>query len=136
MPSTPLLIAANASKVMIDGEAVPGVQNIDFKITRNKQNVHTISTEERIGAYYGALAVSGSIKVKSAFTPLDKKMYEKIDALKHFQIVIELLPQSSDKAVKKITFDECYLEDKSFGLDLNGVAQTTYSFTSTRIREE
>jgi predicted ester cyclase len=131
-----LLMAANASKIMIDGKDVPGVDSLDFKITRNRQNIHTISSEERIGAYFGALQVTGSLKVKSAFDHLDKKMYETIPKVASFQIVIELYPQSSDKGVKKITFDECMLEDKSFGMNVNGVAVTTYNFSSTRIREE
>jgi hypothetical protein len=50
--------------------------------------------------------------------------------------MIELHPQGSDQMVKKITFDECFVEDKVFGLDATGVAVTTYNFTSTRIREE
>jgi hypothetical protein len=91
-----LLMAANASKIMIDGKDVPGVDSLDFKITRNRQNIHTISSEERIGAYFGALQVTGSLKVKSAFDHLDKKMYETIPKVASFQIVIELYPQSSD----------------------------------------
>lgn len=129
-------MAASASKIMVDGKDVPGVQSIDFKISRNRQNIHTISTDERMGAYYGALFVQGTLKVRSAYAELDKKMYETITGLKHFQVVVELTPQGSDKAVKKITFDECYLEEKTFGMDATGVAVTTYYFTSTRVREE
>jgi hypothetical protein len=131
-----MLIAANASQITIDGKVVPGIQSIDFKITRNRQNIHAISTEERLGAYYGALFVQGSVKIKSGYDALDKKMYETIPTLKFFQIVVQLQPQSVDKPVKKITFDECILEDKTFAMDAAGVAQTTYNFTATRIREE
>ncbi len=136
MSSTPLLVAASASKVLIDGKDVPGIQTIDFKISRNRQNIHSIATDERVGAYYGALFVQGSLRIRSAFELLDKKMYETIPQLKHFQIVIELQPQGIDKPIKKITFDECFLEDKAFGMDATGVAVTTYNFTSTRVREE
>ncbi len=131
-----MLIAANASQITIDGKVVPGIQSIDFKITRNRQNIHAISTEERLGAYYGALFVQGSVKIKSGYDALDKKMYETIPTLKFFQIVVQLQPQSVDKPVKKITFDECILEDKTFAMDATGVATTTYNFTATRIREE
>ena len=136
MSASPLLIAASTSKLTIDGKDVPGVQSLDFKISRNRQNIHSVSSDERIGAYYGALYVQGSIKIRSAFPDLDKKLYETIPKLKHFQIMIELHPQGSDQLVKKITFDECYVEDKIFGMDATGVAITTYNFTSTRIREE
>jgi predicted ester cyclase len=134
--ATGLLMAANASKIMIDGKDVAGVDSIDFKITRNRQNIHTISSEERIGAYFGALQVTGSIKVKSAYDALDKKMFEEIPKVASFQIVVELYPQSADKGIRKITFDECMLEDMSFGMSVNGVALTTYNFSSTRIRYE
>lgn len=134
--SSPVLVAASASKITLDGKDVPGVQSLDFKISRNRQNIHSLSSDERIGAYYGALFVQGSIKVRSTFPELDKKLYETIPKLKHFQIVVELHPQGADQLVKKITFDECYLEDKIFGMDHSGIAITTYNFTSTRVREE
>jgi hypothetical protein len=134
--SSPVLVAASASKITLDGKDVPGVQSLDFKIARNRQNIHSLSTDERIGAYYGALHVQGSMKIRSTFPELDKKLYETIPKLKHFQIVVELHPQGADQLVKKITFDECYLEDKVFGMDAAGVAITTYNFTSTRVREE
>lgn len=131
-----MLVAANASQVTIDGKQVPGIQSIDFKVSRNRQNIHGLSTEERLGAYYGALFVQGSIKVRSGYEPLDKKMYETVPALKFFQIVVQLQPQHVDKPVKKITFDECILEDKTFGMDATGVGITTYNYTATRVREE
>jgi len=130
------LVAANASQITIDGKTVPGIQSIDFKIARNRQNIHAISTEERLGAYYGALFVQGSMKIKSNYDPLDKKMYETIPALKFFQVVVQLQPQSVTAPTKKITFDECILEDKTFAMDATGVGLTTYNFTATRIREE
>jgi hypothetical protein len=134
--SSPVLVAASASKITLDGKDVPGVQSLDFKIARNRQNIHSLSTDERIGAYYGALHVQGSMKIRSTFPELDKKLYETIPKLKHFQIVVELHPQGADQLVKKISFDECYLEDKVFGMDAAGIAITTYNFTSTRVREE
>jgi hypothetical protein len=134
--SSPVLVAASASKITLDGKDVPGVQSLEIKIARNRQNIHSLSTDERIGAYYGALHVQGSMKIRSTFPELDKKLYETIPKLKHFQIVVELHTQGADQLVKKITFDECYLEDKVFGMDAAGVAITTYNFTSTRVREE
>lgn len=130
------LIAANASNITIDGKPVPGIQSIDFKISRNRQNIHAISGEERLGAYYGAMFVQGSLAIRSHFDYLDKKMYEPVTKLTSFQIVVELQQQSVDKPMKKITFDECYLEDKTHGMTANSVAITTYNFTATRIREE
>jgi hypothetical protein len=70
--SSPVLVAASASKITLDGKDVPGVQSLDFKIARNRQNIHSLSTDERIGAYYGALHVQGSMKIRSTFTELEK----------------------------------------------------------------
>jgi hypothetical protein len=134
--STPTLVTASTSKITIDGKDVPGVQSLEFEISRNRQNIHSLNTDERIGAYYGGMFVKGSLKGRSLFADLDKKMYETIAALKHFQIVCELHPQGADSMVKKITFDECFLDSKSFGIDATGVAVTTYNFTGTRISEE
>jgi hypothetical protein len=134
--SSPVLVAASGSKIMIDGNDIPGVQSIEFKISRNRQNIHSLSTDERIGAYFGPLVVQGSLKIKSTFLDLDKKLFEKISAVAPFQIVVELQSQGSDKLIKKISFDEVILEEKSFGMDATGVAITIYNFTATRVREE
>jgi hypothetical protein len=134
--SSPKIAVSNTSKVTIDGKEVPGVQQVDFKISRNRQNIHSLSTDERIGAYFGALFVQGSLKVRSLFEDLDNKFKEKIVEVKPFQMIIELYTQGTDQLVRKITFDECYIEDKTYGMDAAGVALTTYNFTATRLSEE
>jgi hypothetical protein len=134
--STPTLVTASTSKITIDGKDVPGVQSIEFKVNSNATNIHSITTDERIGAYYGGVNVEGSLKVRSLFAELDKKMYETLPQLKHFQIVIELHPQGEDAIKKKISIDEAYLTGKAFGIDATGVGVTTYNFTGTRISEE
>jgi hypothetical protein len=121
---------------MIDGNDVTGVQSIEFKVSRSTQNIHSLSTDERIGAYYGPLSVQGSLNIRSTSSDLDKKLYEKIPEVKSFQIVVELHPQGSDKLLKKITIDEVTLLDKSFRMDATGVGITSYNFTATRVREE
>jgi hypothetical protein len=130
------LVTANASKIQIDGKDVRGVESIDFKVTRSKEDILSIDIDERIGAYYGALKVTGSIKVKSTNEELDKKMYVQIPKVATFQILITLFPQGKDSKIKQITFDECILEGKSLAMNANGVATTTYEFSATRVREE
>jgi hypothetical protein len=127
---------ANASKLMIDGEDVHGATSLDFSISRSKEDIHSIDTEERMGAYYGALKVTGSIKVRSAYEKLDKKMYEPIPEVASFQMVVQMFPQGGDKQVRQITFDDCVLEEKSLAISSNGVAETTYKFSATRVRED
>jgi len=130
------LVTANASKITIDGKPVRGVESIDFEVTRSKEDILSIDIEERIGAYYGALKVSGSLKVKSTNEELDKKMYEVIPKIATFQIVVTLFPQGKDAKVKQIAFHECILESKSLQMNANGVASTTYKFSATRVKEE
>lgn len=129
------LVAANASKIQIDGKDVRGVTSIDFKVTRSKEDIQSIDTEERMGAYYGALKVTGSIKVKSAYEELDKKMYVAVPKVATFQIMVTLYPQGKDSKIRQITFDECILEGKSLAMSANGIPETTYEFSATRVRE-
>ncbi len=130
------LVAANASKIQIDGKDVRGVTSIDFKVSRSKEDIQSIDTEERMGAYYGALKVTGSLKVKSAYEELDKKMYVAVPKVATFQIMVTLYPQGKDSKIRKITFDECILEGKSLAMSANGIPETTYEFSATRVREE
>jgi hypothetical protein len=130
------LVTANASKIQIDGKDVRGVESIDFKVSRSKEDILSIDIDERIGAYYGALKVTGSLKVKSTNEELDKKMYVKIPEVATFQILVTLFPQGKDSQIKKIAFHECILEGKSLALNANGVATTTYEFSATRVKEE
>ena len=130
------LVAANASRIQIDGKDVRGVTSIDFKVTRSKEDIQSIDTQERIGAYYGALKVTGSLKVKSAYEDLDKKMYIEVPKVATFQIMVTLYPQGKDAKIRQITFDECILEGKSMAMNANGIRETTYEFSATRVREE
>lgn len=130
------LVAANASKIQIDGKDVRGVTSIDFKVTRSKEDIQSIDTQERVGAYYGALKVTGSLKVKSAYEELDKKMYIEVPKVATFQIMITMYPQGKDSKVRQITFHECILEGKSLAMSANGIPETTYEFSATRVVEE
>ena len=130
------IAAANASRVLIDGKDPGNIQSVDFKISRNRQNIHAVGKDERIGADWGALFVQGAVRIRSGYPELDKKLYQMVAGFQYFQIVVELQPQGSDKPVRKITFDECILEDKTLTMDAAGVPITTYNFTATRISEE
>jgi len=132
----PMLVSASTSKVLCDGKAIEGVQELQYKITRNRANVHTVGSHERMSGYFGALYVECIVKVRSSFEELDKKMYEGIDGIKPFQIVVQLGTQGKGDAVKTISFDDCILEDKSLGMDATGVAITTYRVSATRAKEE
>jgi len=134
VPVTPVLMSANVSNIKIDGEVVAGLQAIEYKIVRNRQNVHNIGIDERIGVDYGPMFVTGSLRVRSSYPKLDTMLISGVADVKSFQLVVEL--KKLGTAVKTLTFDDCYLEGKSFSMDANGVGMSDYSFTSTRLREQ
>ena len=128
------VVSANVSSVKVDGETIPGLQSIEFKITRNRRNVHHIGIDERVGVEYGPVFVYGVLKVRSSYPKFDKMLLSPIPEVKSFQLVIEL--KKGPKTVKTITFDDCYLEEKTFTMDANGIGITVYTFTATRVREQ
>jgi len=133
MPN-PVIISANVSNIKVDGDVIPGLQAIEFKIVRNRQNVHAIGIEERIGLDYGPMYVMGSLRVRSTFPKFDTMLITGISQVKPFQLVVEL--KKGAESIKTLSFDECYLEGKNFSMDANGVGISEYSFTGTRLREQ
>jgi hypothetical protein len=134
MPSSPTLISANVSNIKVDGEVIPGLQAIDYKVVRNRQNVHNIGIDERIGVDYGPMYVTGTLRVRSTYPKLDTMLIAGAADFKSFQLVVEL--KKLGQAIKTLTFDDCYLEGKTFSMDSNGVGLSDYTFTATRLREQ
>jgi hypothetical protein len=133
MPN-PTLISANVSNIKVDGEVIQGLQSIDFKIVRNRQNVHNIGIDERIGVDYGPMYVTGNLRVRSTYPKLDTMLIKGVADVKPFQLVVEL--KKLGQSIKTLSFDDCYLEGKTFSMDANGVGISDYSFTATRLREQ
>lgn len=127
-----LMVSAAKSKVIIDGEEVNGLQSIEFKVRRRQADVAGVGADERIGVESGLVTVTGLVRVLSLNKHLDEILYKPVPV--SFNMVAEL--KKGDELVKKITFDECYLDDKSFELGAEGIAVTVYTFTATRVREE
>nr|QNO53418.1 hypothetical protein JNHLJEBA_00028 [Methanosarcinales archaeon ANME-1 ERB6] len=127
-----LIVSAAKSKVTIDGEEVSGLQSLDYKVSRRQADVAGVGADERIGIESGLILVTGALRVQSLNKKLDEILYEPVPV--SFNMVAEL--KKGDELVKKITFDECYLDDKSFELGAEGIGITVYTFTSTRVREE
>jgi hypothetical protein len=134
MPNSPTIISANVSNIKVDGEVIPGLQSIDYKIVRNRQNVHNIGLDERVGVDYGPMYVTGTLRVRSTYPKLDTMLITGISNIKPFQLVVEL--KKGGQAIKTLAFDDCYVEGKSFSMDSNGVGLSDYSFTATRLREQ
>jgi len=132
--ATPVIISANVSNVKADGETIAGLQAIEFRIVRNRQNVHHIGFDERIGVDYGPMFVSGSLRVRSTYPKFDTMLISGVADVKPFQLVVEL--KKLGQSIKTLSFDDCYLEGKTFAMDANGVGISDYTFTATRLREE
>jgi hypothetical protein len=77
--------------------------------------------------------VQGEIVIRSADTVLDTHL----TAQSKFQLVANLKKgEGEDDAKRTYSFDDCYLESKSLGIESGGTAATTYVFSATRVREE
>ncbi len=128
-----MIVSAAKSKVLVEGNEIAGVQSLDFKVSRRQADIEAIGVAERIGIEQGQVIVTGSLRISSLNTALDDFLYP-VDP-PGFNMVLTLNVAEGTK-VRQITFDECYLDDKSFEMTANGVGVTAYNFTSTRVREE
>lgn len=127
-----VIASAATSKVTIEGEDVAGLQSMEFAVRRRQMDVDAVGVGERIGVDAGHIFVKGTLRIRSLNSTLDERLYALVP--EPFNMVAEL--KQGETTVKTITFDECFLDDKSFELTANGVGITVYNFTATRVREE
>jgi hypothetical protein len=127
-----VIASAATSKITIEGEDVAGLQSIEFAVRRRQMDVDAVGVGERIGVDAGHIFVTGTLRIRSLNSTLDERLYALVP--EPFNMVAEL--KQGETTVKTITFDECFLDDKSFELTANGVGITVYNFTATRVREE
>jgi hypothetical protein len=128
-----MIVSAAKSKVLVEGNEIPGIQSLDFKVQRRQADIEAIGIAERIGVEQGQVIVTGSLRISSLNSDLDDFLYP-VDP-PGFNMVLTLNVAEGTQ-VRQITFDECYLDDKTFEMTANGVGVTAYNFTSTRVREE
>ncbi len=74
-------------------------------------------------------SVLGRIRVASTSPVLDALL----STPEACQVVANL---AHGDARRSVSFDECWLEDKQFELSRGGHAETVYTFSATRVREE
>ena len=129
----PTILAATRSSVLLDGEPIEGLQSLTYKVLKNREDIPAIGTDERVDVSFGLKTVEGTLKVKSTNSVLNEHLANNT----RFQIVANLKKELGiTQATQSVTFDDCFLDDKDFGIDASGVAVTTYSLTATRVREE
>ena len=124
----PTIFVANESSVLVDGHAVEGIQSLEYRRQEQRANVYALGSAERIGIISGAANVEGNLVVASSSDSLDH-----LDLEKAFQISAQL--RHGDTHVT-VTFDECFLEGKSFQLGVGNHGEAVYSFSAARVREE
>ncbi len=124
--------SATESKVMIDSTEIEGLQSIEYKVNRSRTDIVAVGKPLRQGVEYGVKVVNGKLRVKSNCPPLDKKLSEdKLEEAK-FTLQAQLKKGGTQKTV---TFQECYLDDREFSMEVNGVGTAIYTFSATDITE-
>lgn len=123
------IYTAFASEVKVNEETIPGLQEIQYAVERNRHNVGAIGTDERIAVYFGLRVVTGSLSVASVNATLDGLLASG----ESFSISATLKHGEDSRSV---TFDNCYLETKAFDMNAAAHGETVYGFSATRVREE
>ncbi len=128
----PMVFSANRSSILVDGEAVDGLQSIVFRVVTEREDIRAIGSNERVDVIFGMRTVQGELVIRSASVKLDGLLQQR----GKFQLVTSLKRTEGTDDTRTLSFDDCFVEGKSFRMDAHGSAATTYAFTATRVREE
>lgn len=129
----PTVFSANRSSILVDGQAVEGLQSLVFRVVTEREDIRAVGSDERVDVIFGLRTVHGELAVQSASKDLDDRLAGRTK----FQLVANLKrDESSDAPKRTLSFDDCFVEAKSFTMSAGGSAATTYTFTATRVREE
>lgn len=127
------VFSANRSSVLLDGNAIEGVQQLSFRVLTEREDVRAVGSDERVATSFGLRVVLGELAVRSASYALDTHLEKR----SQFQLVANLKKdESADSPKRTLSFDECFIEAKDFALGASGTALTRYTFSATRVREE
>jgi len=125
-----LVFTAYQSEVKINDETLEGLQSIEYRETKDRQDVGAIGRDERIAVYFGMKQVMGRLRLASANLTLDKLLAANI------KFSVTVAHREGDTVKRTVAFDDCYIDDKAFSLPVEGHGETVYNFTATRVREE
>jgi hypothetical protein len=128
----PTVFAANRSSVLVDGEAVEGLQSLVYRVVTEREDIRAVGSNERVDVIFGLRTVRGELAVKSTSFKLDALL----DQRAKFQLVANLKRTEGTDDTRTVSFDDCFVEGKAFQLDAHGSPATTYAFSATRVREE
>lgn len=127
--------SATQSKVMVDTTEIEGLQSIEYKVSRSRQDIVAVGKPLRQGVEFGVKVVTGKLRVKSSCPPLDEKLSKKDVKDAKFTLQAQLMKDDSETTAKTIDFQECYLDDREFEMSVNGVGVAVYIFTAMDIQE-
>jgi len=127
--------SATQSTLKVDGTDIEGLQSIEYKISRSRQDVVGVGKPLRVGVEYGVKVVTGKIRVKSSCPALDTKLAAETVKDSKFSMQAQLKKDDSETTDKTITFLECYLDDREFEMSVNGVGIGVYTFTAMDVKE-
>lgn len=129
----PMIYSANSSSVLVDGDALEGLQSLAFRVVTEREDVRAVGSDERIDVSFGLRTVQIEIVVRSASDKLNQLLDDRVQ----FQIVANLAKaKGMTTTAKTYAFDQCFVEAKSFAMESGGTAATTYVCTATRMRIE
>jgi hypothetical protein len=121
----PTIFAASESRLQLNGEEIEGVRAIDYRHSRARANVYSIGQTERIGVVSGPQFVEGRVIVAStspAFDAVGGELFQLTALLRH------------GETSYTVTFDDCFLSENSFEMELGGHGESVYRFTAARVR--
>lgn len=124
----PTIFAANESQVLVNGQAIEGVRGFEYHRLQARENIFGLGSNERIGLVSGPQVLEGKIRVASTGPSLDAFTVDQ-----QFQVSAILVHGDTRMTV---TFDECFLEEKTFEFGVGGHGEAVYTFTAARVREE
>jgi hypothetical protein len=129
------IYSATQSTVMIGPDVIEGLQSIEYKISRSRQDTVAVGKPLRVGIEYGVKIITGKLKVKSRCQMLDEKLSKPDLKDAVFSMQAQLKKDDSDTPQKTIDFQGCYLDDREFEMSVNGVGIAVYTFSATDVLE-
>lgn len=126
--------SATDSSVKIDSADVEGLQSIDYKVSRSRQDVFAEGKELRVGVVYGNKIVTGTLRIKSTCKELDDKLHIKAEDMEKAKFTMTVTLKRGGHT-RTLSFQECYLDGREYTMDVNGVGIGVYTFSALDVTE-
>lgn len=118
--------SARESQVTVESETLAGLQSLEYKVEKNLINIIGTGSDQKQGVDYGVVSITGKLRIKTVSPTLDGKFEKSNPDEAKFTINADL---KRGGVSRKVVFNECYLTDREFTMDVNGAPTVVYSFT-------